>query len=206
MPQIFYCDIAKLDPLYDEILCRLPKERRQKAEKLLHKKDKLLSAAAGLMVIKIFGKDAFEKIVYNEHGKPFFEHGKSFSVSHSGRFSVIAVSDDDIGVDIEERETINPALEKRCFKEDEQAFAKMSTDDFLRVWTAKESVLKLLGTGFSYSPKNFSVLSLSEEHEINGKKLRFFCSEIEKTPLTAAFCGKEDNFEIREFLPEDLLS
>ena len=38
------------------------------------------------------------------------------------------------------------------------------------------------------------------------KNIRFYCDEIENFPLTAAFCGKDDNFEIREFLPEDLLS
>lgn len=206
MPQIYYCDTAKFGPLYEKMLEILPEERREKAEGFLHVKDKLLSAAAGLMVIKIFGKDAFKKILYNEHGKPFFEHGKKFSISHSGRFSVIAVSEDEIGIDIEARERINPAVAKRCFTEEEQDFAKTSTQNFLRIWTAKEAVLKLLGAGFSYSPSNFSVLPLDEEHCIKEKNIRFYCDEIENFPLTAAFCGKDDSFEIREFLPEDLLS
>lgn len=206
MPQIYYCDTAKFDPLYEKMLENLPEERKLKTEGFSKRKDKLLSAAAGLMVIKIFGKDAFEKILYNEHGKPFFELGKKFSISHSGRFSVIAVSEEEIGIDIEEREIINPAVAKRCFTEEEQDFAKMSTQNFLRIWTAKEAVLKLLGTGFSYSPSSFSVLPLDEDHCIEEKKIRFFCDEINGFPLTAAFCGKDDNFEIREFLPEDLLS
>lgn len=206
MPQIYYCDTAKFDPLYEKMLENLPEERKRKAEGFLHGKDRLLSAAAGLMVIKIFGKDAFEKILYNEHGKPFFEQGKKFSISHSGRFSVIAVSEEEIGIDIEAREIINPAVAKRCFTEEEQDFAKMSTQNFLRIWTAKEAVLKLLGTGFSYSPSNFSVLPLDEKHCIEEKNIRFYCDEIDDFPLTAAFCGKDDDFEIREFLPEDLLS
>lgn len=206
MPQIYYCDTAKFDPLYEKMLEVLPKERRQKAEGFLQRKDKLLSAAAGLMVIKIFGKNAFEKILYNEHGKPFFELGKKFSISHSGRFTVVAVSEDEIGVDIEERENINPAVAKRCFTEEEQDFAKLSTKNFLRIWTAKEAVLKLLGTGFSYAPSGFSVFPLDEEHRIKEKNIRFYCDKIDGFPLTAAFCGKDSNFEIREFLPEDLLS
>ena len=206
MPQIYYCDTAKFDPLYEKMLEVLPEERREKAEGFSQRKDKLLSAAAGIMLVKIFGKDVFEKILYNEHGKPFFEHGKRFSISHSGRFSVIAVSEDEIGIDIEARENVNPAVAKRCFTEEEQFFAKMSTRNFLRIWTAKEAVLKLLGTGFSCSPSNFSVLPFDEEHRIEEKNIRFYCDYIEDFPLTAAFCGKDDNFEIREFLPEDLLS
>ena len=80
----------------------------------------------------------------------------------------------------------------------------MSTENFRLVWTAKEAVLKFLGTGFSYAPKNFSVLPLSEEHEIKGKKLKFLSSDINGTVFTAAFCGDEE-FEIREFQPEDLI-
>ena len=93
----------------------------------------------------------------------------------------------------------------RCFTEEEQVFAKLSTENFLRIWTAKEAVLKFLGTGFSLSPKSFSVLPLDSEHEINGEKIRFFCGKIGEAPITAAFSGNDDNFEIREFLPEDLI-
>ena len=67
-----------------------------------------------------------------------------------------------------------------------------------------EAVLKFLGTGFSYSPKNFSVLPLSAEHEICGKKIRLFCSNINGAVLTAAFCGEEE-FEFTEFFPKDLI-
>ena len=101
-------------------------------------------------------------------------------------------------------ETFNEQIAKRCFTEEEQDFSKLSTENFLRIWTAKEAVLKFLGTGFSFSPKNFSVLPLSKEHKICGQKIKFFCSDINGAIFTAAFCGEEE-FEFTEFQPEDLI-
>ena len=205
MPQIFYCDAKKFEHLYEEILLLLPEKRREKAEKFFKKEDKLLSAISALLVIKAFGKEAFECMNFGEHGKPFFEYGECFSISHSGRIAMLAVSKEDIGIDVECRKTANEKIAERCFTEEEQAFSKTSTEAFFRIWTAKEAVLKILGTGFSYSPKNFSVLPLDEEHRICGKDMRFYCGNIEEFPFTAAYSEKDDNFVIREVLPEELI-
>ena len=204
MPRIYFCDMKKFEHLYEECVSLLPEKRRKKAEKLINKNDALLSATAGLMMRELFGEKT-EEIRFNEHGKPFFEHGPFFSISHSRQYSVVAVSENEIGIDIEMHESPSERLIDRCFTEDEQQFARLSTENFLRIWTAKEAVLKFLGTGFSFSPKNFSVLPLTEEHEIEGRKIRFFCGKIENVPITAAFCGNDDVFEIMEFQPEDLI-
>ena len=197
--------MENFEHLYEECIALLPEKRKAKAERLFNKNDALLSATAGLMMMRALGINDDEMLRYNEHGKPFLEHGPFFSVSHSRRYSVLAVSDNEIGIDIEMHESPRESLMKRCFTEEEQNFAKLSTENFLRIWTAKEAALKFLGTGFSFAPKSFSVLPLEEEHEINGEKIRFFCGKIGKAPVTAAFSGNDDYFEIREFLPEDLI-
>lgn len=205
MPRIFFCDMKNFEHLYEECIFLLPEKRRKKAEKLINKNDALLSATAGLMMKRVLGIEDDGALCYNEHGKPFLEHGPFFSVSHSRRYSVLAVSENEIGIDIEMHECPSEKLINRCFTEEEQSFAKMSTENFLRIWTAKEAVLKFLGTGFSFSPKKFSVLPLDEEHEVNCKKFRFFCGKIGEAPFTVAFSGNNDIFEIREFQPEDLI-
>ncbi len=196
--------MEKFEHLYEECVFLLPEKRRKKAERIVNKNEALLSATAGLMMKKVLGVSEDDMIKFGEHGKPFIEHGPCFNISHSRRYSVLAVSENEIGIDIEMHQSPNERLAERCFTEEEQAFAKTSTENFLRIWTAKESVLKFLGTGFSCSPKNFSVLPLEEEHEINGMKIKLFCSDINGAVLTVAFCGK-DNFEITEFQPEDLI-
>ncbi len=197
--------MENFEHLYEECIALLPPKRKTKAEKLINKNQALLSAVSGLMLRKVLGITEDEQFSYNEHGKPFLEHGPCFSLSHSRRFAVLAVSEDEIGTDIEMNRDINEGIMKRCFTEEETASAKMSTENYLRIWTAKEAVLKLLGTGFAFSPKNFSVLPLEAEHEINGIRMRFFCSKLKDAPLTAAYCGNDDEFTLMEFFPEDLI-
>ncbi len=204
MIRIYFCDMNNFGHLFEECVSLLPEKRRQKAEKIINKNEALLSATAGLMMREILGVTKDDALKYNEHGKPYLEHGPFFSISHSRRYSVLAVSENEVGIDIEMHENINQRLIERCFTEEEQTFAKLSRENFLKIWTAKEAVLKFSGTGFSYSPKNFSVLPFSEEHEIMGEKLKLFCSEINGTVFTVAFCGDEE-FEITEFQPEDLI-
>jgi len=201
---IYYCDMKKFEHLYEECVFLLPEKRRQKAERIINKNEALLSATTGLMMKKVLGITEDSMLSYGEHGKPFLEQGPFFSVSHSRQFSVLAVSENEIGIDIEMHQNPGERLLDRCFTEDEAAFAKLSTENFLKIWTAKEAVLKLLGTGFSFSPKKFSVLPLDDPHEINGRKISFFCGKIDEAPFTAAFYEKED-FEISELFPEDLI-
>ena len=204
MIHIYYCDMNNFRYLLEECISFLPENRRCKAEKLYNKNDALLSATAGLMMKKVLGITKDGMISYGEHNKPYLEQGPFFNISHSRRYSVLAVSENEVGIDIEMHESPNERLCERCFTEDEQEFSKMSTENFLKIWTAKEAVLKLLGTGFSYAPKNFSVLPLSEEHEILGRKIKLFCSDINGAVFTVAFCG-EEKFEFTEFQPEDLI-
>lgn len=201
--QIFYCDMENFRHLYEECISLLPEKRRQKAERIINQNEALLSATAGLMIKEVL-KVKEDEIKYGEHGKPYLEHGPFFSISHSRRYSVLAVSENEIGIDIEMHDTFNQRVAERCFTEEEQKFAKLSTENFRKIWTAKEAVLKFLGTGFSYSPKNFSVLPLSDEHEICGKKIKLFCSDINGAVFAAAYCGEEE-FEFMEFQPEDLI-
>lgn len=204
MTQIYFCDMKKFGHLYEECISLLPEKRREKAERIINKNEALLSAVTGLMMKEKLGADKDGIIKLGEHGKPFIEHGPCFSVSHSRQYAVLAVSDGEIGIDIEMHMNPDERIAKRCFSDDEQAFAKMSTENFLRIWTAKEAVLKFIGTGFSWPPKNFSVLPLEEEHIIKERKIRFFCHDINGAVLTAAYCDEND-FEISELLPEDLI-
>lgn len=86
-------------------------------------------------------------------GKPSFScGGVQFSISHACGLSVAAVSQGDVGVDIE---CIDPGREmeriaKRFFSEREQNQLSAANDrvrEFYRIWTAKEAMMKLGGEG-----------------------------------------------------------
>lgn len=101
---------------------------------------------------------------YAESGKPYVGVGSGMyvSISHSHGLCAVAVSDSEIGVDIE---YIDPSrsterlkrLAARFFSADELAYIKAEADAgdavlperFFEVWCAKESYVKYTGDGLS---------------------------------------------------------
>lgn len=83
-------------------------------------------------------------LFYTDDGKPHLKDGKHISISHSFTFSAIAVSEHEIGIDIEKnREKIVKIAPK--FVADEYDFmAEDNVVEFLTVvWGAKESLFKI---------------------------------------------------------------
>jgi len=84
-------------------------------------------------------------------GKPYFENADlHFNVSHSGGVVVAAFSGSPVGIDIEVPGRCRDVVEiaRRFFHPDEAERCSCE-DEFLRLWTAKEAMLKLAGTGLS---------------------------------------------------------
>lgn len=85
-----------------------------------------------------------EEINKNEMGKPYFINGPFFNISHSGKYVVMAVSDSNIGVDIEEDIEKNLNILLKIFNEAEVKMIKEHAD-FYFIWCAKESLIKCMG-------------------------------------------------------------
>lgn len=96
-------------------------------------------------------------------GKPFLKDfpGLFFSLSHSGAYAACAVSDREVGLDIQQcARRVKPAAADRILHETEaNAWEGLSKEEkdacFFRLWAAKEAYVKYTGEGLS---KSFSVL------------------------------------------------
>lgn len=90
-------------------------------------------------------------------GKPFFRGARDFhfNISHCGDMVLAALSSEPVGLDVEVsgRRRDFAAIARRFFRAeeaDEVARAGDSGEEvFLRLWTAKEAMLKLSGRGIS---------------------------------------------------------
>ena len=70
-----------------------------------------------------------------------------FNLSHSGDYAICAISDDEVGCDIEKIKDVNLKIAKRFFSEEEYNNVLKDNKLFFRYWTLKESYLKAKGIG-----------------------------------------------------------
>lgn len=98
-----------------------------------------------------------EKIIFskNESGKPFAENADVFfSISHSGDFVACAVSDKEIGIDVERIRSIRFRAAEKFSSDSEIKYIGNDLNRFFRVWTLKEAFFKCKGTGLGADIKS----------------------------------------------------
>lgn len=92
----------------------------------------------------------WQKMEYNEHGKPFLPDGPFFSISHCKAGIAVAVDEQPIGIDIESIRHADEELIERTMNEEEQRMIRSAAQPdrmFTRLWTQKEAVVKAEGSG-----------------------------------------------------------
>lgn len=75
-----------------------------------------------------------------------------FNISHSGEYAVAAVSEYEIGIDIEKIRPYRNGVAKRCFSEKEKELLQNRNEKekiFFYIWTLKEAYLKATGEGIT---------------------------------------------------------
>lgn len=100
---------------------------------------------------------------YGAHGKPFVD-GLHFNISHSGGRALIALSQVEVGADIElPRPRRTDGIARRFYAPGEiERLFRLTDDDarqaeFFRLWTCKEAFLKVTGEGLSRSTRSYEI-------------------------------------------------
>ena len=140
----------------EKLIASLPEWRRETALRFKFLQGKRECAVSYIELLRglrlrfgIGGLPAFE---YNEHGKPFLkEHADIyFSISHCKKAVGCFIADCSCGLDIEHIRKAKEGLVRHTMspEEAETIFSAPWPDiAFTRLWTQKEAVLKLAGTG-----------------------------------------------------------
>ena len=85
-------------------------------------------------------------------GKPYFDNSSiSFSISHTDKYFAVAISDSEVGIDIESkdlRKDKQNSISKRFFLPSE-AESISNRESFLKIWTFKEAYAKMKGEPLS---------------------------------------------------------
>ncbi len=129
----------------------------------------------------IYGDNAEGKfsvrIAKTDLGKPFFPDFPDVfcSVTHSGAYWLGAFSGEPLGIDLQIYRPIKEnMLACRFFHPSEKEYLKKHADEFFRVWTAKESYTKFIGTGIDENFCRFSVVEREKIETVDGHtQIRF---------------------------------
>lgn len=140
-----------------------------------------------------------------ECGKPFLVGYPDFhyNISHSGEWVVCAISNTEVGVDIEQVMPIDFNIAKRFFTEYEysQLLTQPQNEQlnyFYKIWTLKESYIKCTGEGLKCPLNSF-------EFQIEGKDIQFttensnefYFSQFEVEGYKLAVCSVTGISEVR---------
>ena len=128
-----------------KLLKLVNEEQVEKALRFKNEKDQIRSLLSSYLINQL----SKEPLLYNEMGKPYYENGPHFNVSHSGKYVMMAVSTREIGIDIEENIPKDMSLLTKIFNEAEAKMIKEHAD-FYYLWCAKESLIKCMGSSISH--------------------------------------------------------
>lgn len=119
---------------------------------------------AGLLLQKVLALYHIEAstLTTSTHGKPMVE-GLEFNLSHSGHLVICAVSNQSVGCDVECIRKAPKGVAERFFSRGEQEYLSrfIGQDydkEFLRLWTMKESYVKMTSEGMGLPMREYEIL------------------------------------------------
>lgn len=140
----------------DRLIASLPEWRRETALRFKHLQGKRECAVGYIELLRglriSFGIEGLPKFSFNEHGKPYLAEYPDihFSISHCKEAVGCFISRRPCGLDIERIRPVKEDLIRHTMSPEEaESILSASCPDvvFTCLWTQKEAVLKLLGTG-----------------------------------------------------------
>lgn len=148
---------------WDRVLSRLPQVEQSRIKGLRRRQDRLNSAIGWCLLHRLahhHGVTAHRAA----DGRPGTDPPLDLSMSHSGRWTAVAVSRSGrIGIDIEAVRSVTTTLARRCLSGDELAWlddvepGTCRSHRFFQLWTAKEAYLKATGVGLAVDPRDVRI-------------------------------------------------
>lgn len=184
----------------------MPEYRRKKIEEYRFPRDQYLSLGAGILLfcgLRRYGiRPEEQEIHYGRNGKPYIEGRDAvhFNLSHSLQRAVCSFSSREVGTDIEAVAAVSPVLIRRICTAAEQVYLssvgeERRQEEFFRIWTIKESYMKMRGAGFAIAMDSLEV-SLGDTVTVreSGSRRQAFAKEYPEAGYRLTVCSEENHF------------
>ncbi|MBE6114765.1 MAG: 4'-phosphopantetheinyl transferase superfamily protein [Erysipelotrichaceae bacterium] len=139
---------------YNEFLKLIRQDKRERIAKILRKEDQYRSILGEILLIKLLKEFNIEynsiHITTNQYGKPYIQDlDVYYSISHSHEYVICAISNKEIGIDIEKIRHIAPVTLKQYATTNEIEYItsidKLYERRCFEIFTLKESYFKCMG-------------------------------------------------------------
>ena len=169
MYKLYFCDINLItDEEYEREMKALPILRRREILRKASIEQRKLSLAGDVLakraILELSNGRETPIFAKGKNGKPYcINYPYHFNVSHSKKYTVVAVSDKPVGVDIEVIRPFSASAAAKYLTEDEKNYIVLDdipekrNERFFKLWCAKEAYLKLIGTGLKGGIKTLSL-------------------------------------------------
>lgn len=218
MNRVYIIDVSKLEKEfpYEELYEKASSYRKEKVDKLVFKKDKILSLCVDYLLRYALNEIGIEynniEIDFEKNNKPILKNieGVYFNLSHSKEIAICAISNNEIGCDVQKKIGNNLEIANRFFCKEEidlinkSKTVKQKEDMFYRLWTLKESYMKALGLGLNIGLSQFQIQFDKDKISVltqNGLDTDFYFEEIKlkNKDYKCAICSKcFEKCEIKE--------
>ncbi len=149
--------VSYTDIQYEAHLKEIPEWRKEKTLRFRKMEDRKLSVLTFVLLKHAlsweYGITAVPEFSYGLFGKPFWkEFDIHFNLSHCKDAVACALSDHEIGIDVESIVPYNPSVSKRiCSPSEYEHLIESENKDveLIHLWTAKEAVSKWSGKGLA---------------------------------------------------------
>ena len=209
MIRLAYCNVENLD--LKKAYSSVSKDRQDKIDFYRFEKDKKLSAGAYLLLKKLLSEENITNPLFKteKYGKAYISNFENvyFNLSHSGKMVLCAISDREVGADVEYNDpAIDLDIAKHYFYNSEYENimnADNPSDEFFKYWVLKESYMKYTGLGMNLNLDSFEIIIEDEISLKNDKEnLKFNLFNIKNYKIGIA--GHYHISELMEVDVEDL--
>ena len=196
-------------PVSEEQAVLLPRWRRRRLERLRYAAAREASLGAGLLwryAMESHGIHPEEPVRFLQAGKPVFAQREDlhFSLSHSGPYAMCAISDREVGADVQQIKPVHMSVARRFHFRERDWLAEQPPAEqigaFFRIWTRKEAWVKAVS--------HDQLLSLDQEDVIHGVSGWQFGEYDLDGEYLAAVCARwEEKLPVPKILsPQELLA
>lgn len=190
------------------LLHELEIERKCRIMKYLKAEDRKRSLGAGLLLNRVLPRYGAspDAVRAGADGKPEVE-GIYFNLSHSGHIVICATAEKEVGCDVEKIVKAPEGVAERFFHTGESAYVNACMGEerdhrFFRIWTMKESYIKMTGEGMRLAFDRFELLPGPEKTNVrrDGELLSCRIMEYDIPGYKVSVCAKEAFSEHVEYV------